>query len=66
MKKIMKRVGAFAAAAVLTLSLTGCGKKTCMVCGKEFSSGGTTVEYNGVEMSVCGDCLKQAGGMFGS
>ncbi len=62
MKKVFKRVGAFAAAAVLTLSLSGCGKKTCSICGKSFSSGGQTVEFGGVEVSVCGDCIKSMGG----
>lgn len=60
MKKILKKIGAVAVVVTLAFSLTACGKKTCSLCGKEFSSGGSTIEMGGVKISVCDSCLKSA------
>lgn len=61
MKRIAKIGSAIVVLATLALSLTGCSPKTCAVCGKEFTSGGKTMEFHGVEASVCGDCIDKAG-----
>lgn len=63
MNRILKKIGAVAVVAALAFSLTACGKKTCSICGKEFSSGGSTTKLGDVEISICGDCLKLAGNL---
>lgn len=51
MKRILKKIGAVTVAAALAFSLTACGKKTCSLCGKEFSFGGETIKIEGLEFT---------------
>lgn len=61
MKRIAKIGSTIAVLAALALSMTGCSPKTCSVCGKQFTSGGKTMSYQGVEASICGECIDKAG-----
>ena len=61
MKRIAKIGSTIAVLAALALTMTGCSPKTCAVCGKQFTSGGKTMSYMGVEASVCGECIDNAG-----
>lgn len=60
MKRIFKRIGAVAVVAVLAFSLTACRKKTCSLCGKEFTFGGDSMTVGEVEFVFCDDCLEGA------
>lgn len=66
MKRIVKIGISVAALATLAFSMTGCSSKTCDVCGKSYSSGGSTTTILGREVNVCSDCMKSAtGGILG-
>ena len=55
MKKRLSKVLALVSVMVmLTISLTGCGKTTCDICGNEARC--KSVEFFGEKVNICGDC----------
>lgn len=53
---------------VLLLTLTGCGKFTCNICGKEKSGKKYEEEMFGQKITICKDCyedMQELAGMFG-
>lgn len=53
-----KRVVAILLTAVTLLSLTGCGKFSCDICGQEKSGKKHTETLFGQEYTICNDCYK--------
>lgn len=64
-KRIVKFGVMILTTAAITLSIAGCSSKTCSVCGKSYSSGGSTTNVMGQEINICGDCLDKAGNIVG-
>lgn len=65
MKKAIKFGAMILTTAAIALSIVGCSSKTCSVCGKSYSSGGSTTTVLGEEVNICDDCLKSAGNALG-
>lgn len=53
-----KRVIAALLAALTILSLAGCGKFTCDMCGEEKSGKKHQTELLGEKITICDDCYK--------
>ena len=53
-----KKMLAALLAAFMVLSLAGCGKFTCDLCGKEKSGKKHTEEVFGQKVTICNDCYK--------
>lgn len=59
-EKIMKKkIVAILLAATTVLSLTGCGKFSCDICGQEKSGKKHTETMLGQEFTICNDCYKE-------
>ena len=64
-----KKLAVLFVSVMAVLSLTGCGKFKCDMCGEEKS--GTKHEYTllGQDMTICDDCyegIKALGSLFGN
>lgn len=53
-----KRMMAAMLVVMTTLSLTGCGKFTCDLCGREKSGKRYTEKVFSREVTICNDCYK--------
>lgn len=56
MKKMKKKVSVLLIVAAMAMTLAGCGKFECGLCGKEKSGKSYKYEAFGVEMTICKDC----------
>lgn len=61
-----KKMLAALLAALMILSLAGCGKFTCDLCGKEKSGKKHTETVLGQKVTICNDCYKDLEDLAGS
>lgn len=66
MKKIIKKGISVLAVTAIMLAAAGCSSKTCSICGKSYSSGGTSQTVLGEEINICPDCQSSAANLLGN